>query len=66
MPNCWSKKTLELGFILGDIPINQAKKIGGEISGEDYFNLSDKCKMFTDVSPKRNKLLPKEIYPTLF
>jgi len=66
MPNCWSKRTLELGFVLGDISIVQANKIGGEKSGKDYFKLNAKCQMFMDIRPKRNKLLPKDINPTLF
>lgn len=66
MPNCWSKRSLELGFISRDISIVQAKKIGGKMSGKYFFNLNEKCQMFTDTRPKRNKLLSNEIHPTLF
>lgn len=66
MPSCWSKRSLELGFISGDISIVQAKKIGGEMSGKDFFSLNNKCQMFTDTRPKKKKLPSNEIYPTLF
>lgn len=65
MPSCWSKRSLELGFISGNISIIQAKKIGGERSGKDYFNLYDRCQMFTDVRPRKNKI-NLETNPTLF
>ena len=64
-PSCWSKRSLEIGFISGDISIIQAKKIGGECSGKDYFKLSERCQMFTKVRPKKNKV-NSETNPTLF
>lgn len=64
-PSCWSKHSLELGFITGDISIIQAKMIGGELSGKDYFNLADRCQMFTDTRLKKHKIIT-ETNPTLF